>query len=327
MMKAIFVHQEKEGTVLKIGTTEKPSIKENELLIEVHAAGVNRTDVLSREKMSSSTPQTGLGIEVSGIVTKVGENESTFAVGDKVMGLVNGGGYAEYAVLPSNRAMKIPKMFTFEQAAAIPEVFLTAYQTLFWQGKLSKKQTVLIHAGGSGVGTAAIQLAKELVSANVIVTAGSKEKLDFCKELGADVLINYKKESFDEKVLAATNNEGANVILDFVGASYWEKNLKSIKKGGHWVLIGTLGGSRIEHVDLLSLMVKYITLTGTLLTPRSDTYKSELTHEFAEKVLPLMEKGYIKPIVHKAFPLEEAEAAQQYMKESRNIGKIILTVK
>lgn len=326
-MKSIFVHQEKEGTILKIGTTEKPSIKENELLIEVHTAGVNRTDLLSREKMSSPTPQMGLGIEVAGIVVEVGESESTFVVGDKVMGLVNRGGYAEYVVLPSDRAMKIPEIFTFEQAAAIPEVFLTAYQTLFWHGKLSKKQTVLIHAGGSGVGTAAIQLAKELVDANVITTAGSKEKLVFCKELGADFLINYKKESFDEKVLSATNNEGVDVILDFIGASYWEKNLKSIKKGGHWVLIGTLGGNKIDHLDLSSLMVKYITLTGTLLTPRSDAYKSELTHEFAKRVLPLMEKGYIKPIVHKVFPLEKAEAAQQYMKESRNIGKIILKIK
>lgn len=240
------------------------------------------------------------------------------------MGLVNGGGYAEYAVMPANRALKIPDNLSFEEAAAIPEVFLTAYQTLYWIGKLKRHETVLIHAGASGVGTAAIQLAKQVSDAKVIVTAGSKEKLEFCKQLGADTLINYKEQSFDEEVLQATDGEGVDVILDFIGASYWEKNLASIKKAGRWVLIGVLGGGVVEKVNLMELMAKYVQLSGTLLTPRSDEYKADLTKEFAEVVMPHLERGNIKPIIDTVFPIEEVATAHNYMEENRNIGKIIL---
>lgn len=197
---------------------------------------------------------------------------------------MNGGGYAEYVVMPADRAMVIPEHLSFEEAAAIPEVFLTAYQTLFWIGKLHADENALIHAGGSVVGTAAIQLAKQIGQANVVTTASSQEKLDFCRSLGADVCINYKEQNFDKEVLNATKNQGVDLILDFIGASYWSKNLASIKVDGRWVLIGFLGGANVENVDLMS---KRIQLTGTLLTPRNDEYKAALTTEFSAKALEL----------------------------------------
>lgn len=322
-MKGIIVREPGGSDQLELTDLPIPTLSDGELLIKVETAAVNRTDIVTREGKSGYAKSAILGVEVAGIVEKTSETRH-FKIGDRVMGLVNGGGYAEYAVMPANRALKIPDNLSFEEAAAIPEVFLTAYQTLYWIGKLKRHETVLIHAGASGVGTAAIQLAKQVSDAKVIVTAGSKEKLEFCKQLGADTLINYKEQSFDEEVLQATDGEGVDVILDFIGASYWEKNLASIKKAGRWVLIGVLGGGVVEKVNLMELMAKYVQLSGTLLTPRSDEYKADLTKEFAEVVMPHLERGNIKPIIDTVFPIEEVATAHNYMEENRNIGKIIL---
>lgn len=311
---------------LELKEVEIPRPAAGELLIKVHAAAVNRTDIVARQGKEGYMTNPIIGVEVAGTVTEA-SGETGFKTGDRVMGLVNGGGYAEYAVMPAERAMKIPESFTFAEAAAIPEVFLTAYQTLFWIGKLRENESVLIHAGASGVGTAAIQLAKTLRNAKVIVTAGSREKLDFCQKLGADVLINYKEQqNFDEEVLKATEGQGVDVILDFVGADYWERNLNSIKKAGRWVLIGILGGSVVENVDLFPLMSKMIEITGTLLTPRDDDYKARLTRDFCNDVMPYFEKREIVPVVDASFPLEKAEDAHEHMLKNRNIGKIILEV-
>lgn len=326
-MKGIMITKGNPRNQLELAKLDKPVIQDSELLVEVHAAGVNRTDIMTRDNPTTYGANRRLGVEVAGVVAAVKGDANGFQVGDRVMGLVDQGGYAEYVILPANRAIRVPATFSFEQAAAVPEVFLTAYQTLFWHGKLMDKETVLIHAGGSGVGTAAIQLAKQLTDAKVIVTAGSMEKLDVCRKIGADVLINYKEQSFEEEVLKATDGAGADVILDFIGASYWENNLKSIKQGGRWVLIGTLGGAIAKEVNLLALMSKYVQLIGTLLTPRSAEYKARLTQEFAAKVLPLLEEGTIKPIIDSVFPLAQAQDAQAYMEASKNIGKIILRVK
>jgi tumor protein p53-inducible protein 3 len=325
-MKGVIVKKAGGPNQLELVDLPIPQPGEGELLIRVHAAGVNRTDILTREGKMGYATNPILGVEIAGTVVQI-NGESSFSVGDRVMGLVNGGGYAEYAVMPADRAMKIPESLSFEEAAAIPEVFLTAYQTLFWIGKLQKQETVLIHAGASGVGTAAIQLAKKLCDAKIIVTAGSKRKLDFCQELGADVLINYKEQSFDEEVLKATNGRGVDLILDFIGADYWEKNLASIKVEGRWVLIGILGGSELEKINLFTLMSKCIQLTGTLLTPRSDEYKALLTQDFAEIVTPYLERGEIRPIIDTTFPIEMVGKAHTYMEENRNVGKIILRVK
>ena len=325
-MKGVIVNNPGGPEQLEITNLPSPQPQAGELLIEVHAAAVNRTDIVMREGKAGYATNPILGVEVAGTVIKV-NGESTFKVGDRVLGLVNGGGYAEYAVMPMDRAIPIPDSFSFAEAAAIPEVFLTAYQTLYWIGKLQQGETVLVHAGASGVGTAAIQLAKQISKATVIVTAGSAKKLDFCRELGADVLINYEEQSFDKEVLRATNGQGADVILDFVGADYWTKNLASIKKEGRWVLIGVLGGVKVEQMNLFALMSKCVQLTGTLLTPRSDEYKARLTQDFAANVLAYFDNSSIKPIIDTIFPLEKVSDAHIHMEENRNTGKIILQVR
>ena len=324
-MKSVIVKKPGGYEQLEVVDMNIPKLKEGELLIKVHSAAVNRTDIITREGKVGYLENPILGVEISGVVTEI-SGKSSFSIGDRVMGLVNGGGYAEFAVMPSDRAIKVPDSLSFDEAAAIPEVFLTAYQTLFWLGKLKKNETVLIHAGASGVGTAAIQLAKHISDAKVIVTAGSKRKLDFCRELGADVLINYKEQSFDEEVLKATNGKGVDLILDFVGADYWNKNLASIKKEGRWVLIGILGGAEVEKVNLLSIMSKCIQFTGTLLTPRSNEYKALLTKEFSENIISYFEDKKIKPIIDTKFSLEDIGKAHLHMECNHNIGKIIINV-
>jgi len=324
-MKAILVKQPGGADQLQLGEHPKPNPKENELLIKVEAAAVNRTDIVNRESSSGYLDHPILGVEVAGIVEKTAAG-TNIKEGSRVMGLVNGGAYAEYVVMPADRAMIIPENLSFEEAVAIPEVFLTAYQTLFWLGDLRAGETVLIHAGGSGVGTAAIQLANQIGQANVITTAGSQEKLDFAKKLGADHCINYKEQEFDKEVLQATNDQGVDLILDFVGASYWRKNLNSIKVDGRWVLIGVLGGATVDSVNLMELMAKRIQLTGTLLTPRSDQYKAELTDELMSKTYALFENEKIKPVVDRVFPLDQIQQAHEHMENNKNIGKIILKV-
>lgn len=326
-MKAITVKQPGDAKQLQITSHEIPVPKEDELLIKVEAAAINRTDIINRESKLGYMENPILGVEVAGTVQKIGRQVQTDSkVGMRVMGLVNGGGYAEYVTMPANRAMTIPDNLSFTEAAAIPEVFLTAYQTLFWIGQLQTKENVLVHAGGSGVGTAAIQLAKQFSQANIITTAGSMEKLDFCKSLGADVCINYKQQQFDEEVLNATNHQGVDLILDFIGASYWEKNLSSIKVDGRWVLIGILGGSVIENINLFELMKKRIQLTGTLLTPRSNEYKAKLTKEFSNKALELFKSGKLRPVIDQVFPFNEIQQAHEHMENNKNIGKIIIEV-
>ncbi|PJN88660.1 NAD(P)H-quinone oxidoreductase [Bacillus sp. mrc49] len=324
-MKAVVVKKPGGPEQLQFQDLSMPKVENGEILIKVKASAINRTDIVSREGKSGYMGNPILGIEVSGEVVEKGAG-ANIELGTRVMGLVNGGGYAEYAVMPADRAMKIPDNLSFEEAAAIPEVFLTAYQTLFWLGGLTDEDTVLIHAGGSGVGTAAIQLAKKLTKATIITTAGSKGKLDFCRSLGADICINYKEQAFDEEVLRATNNLGADVILDFIGASYWEKNLKSINTDGRWVLIGILGGTVVEKVNLMELLLKRVQIKGTLLTPRDDAYKKELTEEFVSRVMPLFLENEMRPIVDRVFPFVEIQKAHEHMEANKNVGKIILKV-
>ena len=242
--------------ILQAEDKEVPVPKENEILIKLKSAAVNRTDILNRKSSTSYANMPVLGVEAAGIVVESGA-DATIKKGTRVMGLVNGGAYAEYAVMPADRAMIIPDTLSFQEAAAIPEVFLTAFQTLFWLGNLQTNESVLIHAGGSGVGTAAIQLAKQLRNAKVFTTAGSAEKLDVCRQLGADTLINYKDEKFNHVIHDATSGQGVDVILDFIGASYWDKNFASISVEGRWVLIGLLGGNMLHDLNLMDLMKTY----------------------------------------------------------------------
>ena len=324
-MKAIELSYKNNQSVLDLNTDfEIPKRDGDQLLIKVKAAAINRTDLMAIEtgKLPKGNPI--LGVEVSGVVI---ESESDlFPCGSRVMGLVNGGGYAEYALMSVGNAMLLPDQLSFEEGAAIPEVFLTAYQTLFWLGELGTNESILIHAGASGVGTAVIQLAKQLTSAKIFVTAGTSEKLELCRSLGADFLINYRKEDFSDRIQQETKGRGVDVILDFIGASYWEKNITSIALDGRLVLIGILSGTIIKELNLMDLLEKRITIKGTLLTPRSDTYKANLTNEFTIKTNELFEKKVLKPIVDTVFSLEEVEKAHHHMRDNKNKGKIILKI-
>ena len=326
-MKAWTIKQPGGRDQLIIKDQPLPTPTKDEVLVKVDSTAINRTDIMTREDSSLKAPYPILGVEISGIVEKEAPNYPELKRGTRVAGLVNRGGYAEYAVMPANRAIVVPDSMSLIDAAAIPEVFLTAYQTMFWLGELKPQETILIHAAGSGVGTAAIQLAsRKITDANIIATAGSKHKLEMAKALGAQHTINYKKEDFAKKVLDYTNGHGADVILDFVGASYWEQNLKSAAIDGRWILIGTLGGAEVEKISISDLMKKRLSLKGTLLTPRSDDYKAKLTQEFSKRIIPFFEEDIIQPIIHSVLPFEDLPEAHRQMEASENTGKIIIQI-
>lgn len=323
-MKAIIVDEQTNR--MSVGEWEDPKVGTNELLIDIKATAINRADVLQKYGKYPVPPGVTpiMGLEMSGIVEEVGSSVRGWNKGDRVCALLPGGGYAEKVTIPADMAIKIPEGFSFEEAAAIPEVFLTAYLNLFDLGQLEKNQTVLIHAGASGVGTAAIQLARE-VGATIIVTAGSEEKLSLCKELGAHYTINYKKDNFAEKVSDITEGKGVDLILDFIGASYFEKNIESLKIEGRLILIGTLGGSRLE-IDLMSLMIKRIKVFGSTLRSQTPAQKESLTKKFVEFAMPLLTNKRISPVIDCVFQLHEVNEAHEKMERNENKGKIILKI-
>lgn len=326
-MKAIVVPRPGGPDQLVLDEVPDPRPAEGDLVVRVRAAGVNRADVLQRQ--GRYPPPAGAspipGLEVAGVVEHAGAAAGPWRRGDRVAGLLSGGGYAERALLPAVLAMRIPPRVSFEEAAAVPEVFLTAWQTLFWIGRCAPGERVLIHAGASGVGTAAIQLARE-AGADVLVTAGSAEKLEACRALGARVALDHREGPFGPRVLEETEGRGADVVLDVAGASYWEDNLTSLATDGRLVLIATMGGSTVERADLRALMRKRVQVTATTLRARSLAYRAELTRQASAFLLPRLADGRVRPIVDSVFPLEEAAAAHRRMEENRNIGKIVLTV-
>ena len=324
-MKAILVDPGTSG--LFIGDAPDPKPGEGELLVAVKATALNRADLLQRIGKYPPPPGASpiLGLEMSGVVERVGEGVSGWAPGDRVCALLPGGGYAEKAVIPAGMAIRIPNRMSFEEAAAIPEVFLTAYLNLFVLGGLAAGETVLIHAGASGVGTAAIQLAREAGS-SVVATAGAEEKLCMCLSLGAMDAVNYKSESFADRVLAATNGEGAHIILDPVGASHWEQNFRAIRTGGRWVVIGGLGGQTVERFNLGAFLGKRIRLQFSTLRPLPVQEKIRLTQEFVRFAADRFENGSLTPVIDRIYPWTEAEEAHACMKSNQNIGKIVLRV-
>ncbi|RJE90310.1 NAD(P)H-quinone oxidoreductase [Paenibacillus sp. 1011MAR3C5] len=321
-MRAIV--QEPESNRLIIGEAAAPDPSYGELLIEVKATALNRADLL--QKRGFYPPPSGaspiLGLEMAGTVL---EGAGSWKPGDRVMALLPGGGYAERVRIPVGMAMPIPKGLSFAEAAGIPEVFLTAYLNLFQLGGLQAGQTVLVHAGASGVGTAAIQLAKS-AGCDVIATAGSADKLDACLKLGADATIDYKEGPFLPKVLEATAGRGVDVIMDFVGASYWEQNLSALALDGKLIVIGLLGGAKATEVNLSQLIARRLQIIGTSLRTLPPDRKEALTAEFKERFLPLFASGSIRPVIDSEWNWSQAEEAHAYMESNRNIGKIILTI-
>lgn len=312
--------------VLKVGHVAAPVPGTDQLLVRVRATALNRADTLQRQGLYPPPPGESdvLGLELAGEVEAVGSAVRDVRVGDRVFGLVGGGGYAEKAVLDARMAMPMPAGWSFVEAAAVPEVFFTAQETLFTLAQLRAGETVLIHAGASGVGTAGIQMARE-VGANVLVTAGSAEKIARCLELGAAAGCNYKERGFADWVHERTDGRGVDVIEDFIGAAYWEDNLKSLATGGRLVLVGFMGGT-MAQTNLGLILMKRLRIFGSVLRSRPLTDKIDITRRFQADWLPLLEAGRIKPIIDRRFGLHEAADAHRYMEANKNVGKIILDV-
>jgi tumor protein p53-inducible protein 3 len=322
-MKAILVKQPGGPEAMQYGDAPDPVPKSDELLVRVHATAVNRADVLQRRGFYPPPPGASeiLGLEIAGeVVTPAGH----WKKGDRVMAVVAGGGYAQLATVPAAQALPIPANLDYPQAAAIPEAFETAYLNLFTLGKLKRGEIALIHAGASGVGTAAIQLAR-VAGARVFVTAGNDDKLKFCRDLGAELAINYKQEKFSERVLKATENRGVDVILDFIGAPYWNDNLAALARNGRLMLIGFLGPSRGE-LDLALLLQKVLTVSATTLRRLPAPQKEELVKTLSELALERFARGELKPVVDSVYALDRAADAHRHMEANRNLGKIVLTV-
>ena len=325
-MKAINVRNPGPDSILEIQDTPTPEPDGNELLVKIEATALNRADLLQRAG-NYPVPEGAseiLGLEMSGIVEAVGGEVTKFKEGDPVFGLLAGGGYAEYCTIHEDLAFKKPARLSFEEAAAIPETFLTAYQAMVWLGELKDKETILIHAGASGVGTSAIQLAKHLFDATIIATASQQHKLDTCKDLGANFAINYKEEDFRKVITEQLGENSVDVIIDFVGAPYWLKNIDVLAMDGRMVYLSFLGGHKIENLSLVPILRKRLSIKGSTLRNRSDGYKVKLTQEFADRTLDLIKKGKLKPVVDTIYNWEDTEEAHQRMANNKNTGKIVL---
>lgn len=325
-MKAITFAGYGGPDVLRLDDVPEPVPSPDDLLVRVRASALNRADTMQRRGHYPPPPGESdiLGLELAGEVEAVGASVSGFKPGDRVFGLVGGGGYAEKACLDHRMAMSIPPGWDFVKAAAVPEVFFTANETLFTLGRLEAGETVLIHAGASGVGTAGIQMARQ-VGARVLVTAGSEEKVARTEALGASAGINYKTSDFAERVLELTNGVGVDLVQDFIGAAYWQGNLKCLKRAGRLVLVGLMGGAKVE-ADLGLIMGKRLQVIGSVMRSQPLENKIAITERFRSRWLPELESGRVQPLIDASFPLSEAAAAHQYMEENRNVGKIMLVV-
>lgn len=326
-MKAIVITKSGDPDVLQLRDVEEPKPSQDEILVKVQATALNRADLLQRRGHYPPPPGTREdipGLEFAGTIAGVGEKVTSFNPGDRVMGLLPGEGYAEKIVTHERMAIPIPANLNFDQAAAIPEAFLTAYDALFSQLELKSDERLLVHAVGSGVGIAALQLAKN-AGAIVFGTAGSEDKLAKARDLGLNFGINYKRQDFREKVLAKTNGLGVNTILDTVGSPYWEKNLACLATKGRMIIIGLMGGAKVE-ANLGILLKKRLRIMGSVLRARLLEEKIALTKTFVETTLPLFESGKLQPIIDRTFLLEEAAEAHAYMEKNKNFGKIVLRI-
>lgn len=325
-MKGIVV-QQKEGEIL-LTWADVPDVTfgPDELLVAVKATAVNRADLLQARGGYPPPPGASdiLGLEMAGVVTAVGDHVAGWQVGDRVCALLPGGGYAEQVAVPAQMALRLPEKWGFVQGTAVPEVWYTAFVNLFLEGDLKAGETVLIHAGASGVGTACIQLA-QISGATAFVTAGNEEKLRRCRELGAKLAINYKAEDFLEKVLAATNGEGVDLIIDPVGGAYLARNMRALRPFGRLVNIGLLSGG-LGELDMGRVLRHRLRLVGSTLRNRPLAEKIEITRQFESRFWHLFTTGELQPIVDTVFPIQEAQQAHEYVAQDKNVGKVVLEV-
>lgn len=326
-MKAVEISTFGPPEVLRLVERPDPSPAVGEILIDVAAAGVNRPDVIQR--LGKYPPPPGAsdipGLEVAGVVAGLGEGVTGWSVGDPVCALLAGGGYAELAAVPHEQCLPIPKGLTAIQAAGIPETFFTVWTNVFQRGTLQAGETILIHGGTSGIGTTAIQLAKAF-GARVFATAGSDDKCDALRQLGADQAFNYKTEDWVAEGKRATGGAGVNLILDIVGGDYIARNLDLLAVEGRLLQIAFLKSAKAE-IDFSLVMRKRLTVTGSTLRPRTPAEKGAIARDLVEHVWPLLEQGRIAPVIHKVFPLADAAAAHRMMEESTHIGKLILRLR
>ncbi|MDH5474882.1 MAG: NAD(P)H-quinone oxidoreductase [Cyclobacteriaceae bacterium] len=323
-MKSVLLKQFGGREQLYIGDQPIPSPTKDQVLVKVTAAALNRADILQRE--GKYPPPKGeseiLGLEIAGEIVALGANVQNHALGSNVFGILPGGGYSQYAIIHKDMALPIPKHLSFEEAAAIPEAFLTAYQSLLWHANTTAQDKVLIHAGGSGVGTAAIQLVKK-IGATCIITASSS-KHNTCYDLGADYCIDYNSKNFQEVI--ATKYNSVDVIIDFLGASYFTKNISCLARDGRMVMLALLGGTKVEDMNIAPILFNRLNIIGSTLRSRNLDYQIKLTKEFWSFSEKYFRTGELKPIIDKTFRLEEVKDAHRYMEENKNIGKIVLTI-
>jgi len=324
-----YVHADGAGgpEVLSLATGPVPAPKPDEVLIRVHAAGVNRPDVAQRQGSYPPPPGASpiLGLEVAGEVVAIGDQVTTLAVGDRVCALTNGGGYAEYCTAPASQCLSWPAGYDAIQAGAMPETAFTVWANLFQIGRLTKGQTALVHGGTSGIGVTAIQFAKEF-GARIFATAGSDDKCAACLRLGADAAINYRTQDFAAEVKTLTEGRGVNVILDMVGAPYMTRNVRSLGLDGRLVMIAFLQGSKVQDFDFVPVMARRLTITGSTMRPRTTAQKGAIAAELRSHVWPALDAGRCRPVIHATFPLAQAAEAHRLMESSHHIGKIMMSV-
>ena len=325
-MRAVLVPQEGDPEHMTIGEVPTPSPGPDEVRVQVHATALNRADTFQRR--GHYPPPEGapniLGLEMAGVVEATGDGVIDWQEGDRVFSLLAGGGYAEQAVVHKDLLMAVPPGLSMREAAALPEVFLTAYQALHWLGGVQSDHRVLIHAGASGVGTAAIQLAKD-AGAHPYVTA-SAPKHEVCRDLGAEATIDYESEDFAERIDEITDGAGVHIIIDFIGAPYFHRNVAALTMDGRIVQLATLGGSTVEEVSLRDLMAKRVQLLTSTLRDRSLDYKIQLTQEFASDVLPKFVDGQLQPVIDSTYDWTEVVGAHRRMENNENAGKIVLQI-
>jgi putative PIG3 family NAD(P)H quinone oxidoreductase len=323
-MRAIVITEFGDPEVLEVQDLPRPHPGPGEIRVRVRASGVNRADLSQRRGRYPAPPgwpEDIPGLEYAGVVDAVGHHVERWRPGDLVMGIVGGGGYAQYVVTDASTAVRAPRGLALEEAGAVPEVFMTAYDALFRQVGLGEGETLLVHAVGSGVGTAAAQLARAS-GVRVIGTSRSREKIERARDLGVDVGI-LASEDWPARVRERTDGRGVDVILDLVGAPYLQGNLQVLRGGGRQIVVGVPGGSRAQ-IDLRLLMSKRATLRGTVLRARAVEEKAALAAEFEARVVPLLEEGRLRPVLDRVFPPERARQAHEWMEENRNFGKIVL---
>ena len=326
-MKAVILEEFGGPEVMQIGEVPTPEPGEGQVLVRVMATSVNRADLIQRQGNYPPPPGESeiLGLEAAGMIEKIGPGAGGFKPGDRVMGLVAGGGYAQFALMIADHLLPVPEALDFTQAACVCETYITAFLNIFLIGGLQSGQTVLLHGGGGGVNTAGIQLCRQLIADATIIVTASPGKLERVRQIGADHVVNYREQDFADQVRSLTDKRGADVILDHIGAAYLASNLKCLAVEGRLVVIGLLGGSTAE-VNLAHLMVKRQRIIGSVLRSRSTDEKKQITAAFAQGVLPHFAAGQLVPLVHRVYPLADVRAAHEEMEAGRHFGNIVLQV-